>query len=102
VIKDKTIDATNNRIGKNLLKALNNNRITGRLVNPSLLANFKWFCSMRSPTDLICLYAETEALKYFVSKNTEYYLKYGCNLDGLVLCFIGEDTYPYVITITNE
>jgi hypothetical protein len=57
---------------------------------------------MRSPTDLICLYAETEALKYFVSKNTEYYLKYGCNLDGLVLCFIGEDTYPYVITITNE
>jgi|Tabmets5t2r1_1033131.scaffolds.fasta_scaffold236069_1 hypothetical protein len=49
---------------------------------------------MRSPTNLICLYAETEAHKYFVSKNTEYYLKYGCNLDGLVLCFIGEDTYP--------
>jgi hypothetical protein len=49
---------------------------------------------MRSPTNLICLYAETEAHKYFGSKNTEYYLMYGCNLDGLVLGFIGEDTYP--------
>lgn len=35
-----------------------------------------------------------EAHKYFVSKGTELYLKYGCNLNGLVVCFIGGKMFP--------
>jgi hypothetical protein len=35
-----------------------------------------------------------EAHKYFVSKGTELYLKYGCNLNGLVVCFIDEKMFP--------
>lgn len=45
----------------------------------------------RMPT---CRYSETEAHKYFVSKGTELDLKYGCNLNGLVVCFIGEKMFP--------
>lgn len=41
-----------------------------------------------------CRYSETEAHKYFVSKGTELYLKYGCNLNGLIVCFIGEKMFP--------
>src|SRR5215216_819275 len=41
----------------------------------------------------ICSYAETEAYRYFVSENTELFLKYGCNLNGAVICFIGEEMY---------
>jgi uncharacterized protein (TIGR02271 family) len=41
-----------------------------------------------------CSYSETSAHKYFVSKETELYLKYGCNLKGLVVCFIGENMFP--------
>src|SRR5215212_5442976 len=41
-----------------------------------------------------CSYSETSAHKYFVSKETELYLKYGCSLNGLVVCFIGEDMFP--------
>ena len=38
----------------------------------------------------ICSYAETEAHRYFVSRNTELFLRYGCSLNGVFICFIGE------------
>ena len=41
----------------------------------------------------ICSYAKTEAHSYFVSKNTELFLKYGCNLNGVFICFIEEKMY---------
>ena len=40
-----------------------------------------------------CSYAETEAHRYFVAQNTELFLKYGCNINGVVICFIGEKKY---------
>ena len=46
------------------------------------------------PPSRICSYAETLAHKYFESKKAELYLEYGCNLSGLVVCFIGENMYP--------
>jgi hypothetical protein len=46
------------------------------------------------PSSRVCSYAETEAHKYFVAKNTELFLRYGCNLDGLVVCLIGEKMHP--------
>jgi hypothetical protein len=56
----------------------------------------KFFSKKKKPTAPrpICQYAETEAHKYFVSKETELYLKYGCNLNGLVVCFIRENMFP--------
>ena len=41
----------------------------------------------------ICSYAETEAHRYFVSRNSELFLRYGCNLNGVVICFIEENMY---------
>ena len=41
----------------------------------------------------ICSYAETDAHSYFVSKNTELFLKYGCHLNGVAICFIGQKRY---------
>jgi len=54
------------------------------------------FFSRKKPTAPrpICQYSEIEAHKYFVSKETELYLKYGCNLNGLVVCFIRENMFP--------
>jgi uncharacterized protein (TIGR02271 family) len=50
--------------------------------------------STREATIPACFYSETSAHKYFVSKETELYLKYRCSLNGLVVCFIGENMYP--------
>ena len=41
----------------------------------------------------ICSYSKTVAHQYFVDRKTELYLKYGCNLDGLLVCWIGQDMY---------
>jgi uncharacterized protein (TIGR02271 family) len=50
--------------------------------------------STREATIPACSYSETSAHKYFVSKETELYLKYGCSLNGLIVCFIGENMFP--------
>jgi hypothetical protein len=42
----------------------------------------------------LCSYAETEAHRYFVSRNTELFLRYGCSLNGVFVCSIGEKMYP--------
>jgi hypothetical protein len=55
----------------------------------------KFFSKKKPPAPRpLCQYSETEGHKYFVSKQTELYLKYGCNLNGLVVCFIGEKMFP--------
>ena len=41
----------------------------------------------------LCSYSKTAAHQYFVSRKTELYLKYGCNLDGLLVCWIGKAMY---------
>ena len=46
-----------------------------------------------NPTSRTCSYSKTAAHQYFVSRKTELYLKYGCNLDGLLVCWIGKDMY---------
>jgi hypothetical protein len=48
----------------------------------------------RIRTSRICSYAETEAHIYFVSRNTELFLRYGCSLNGVFVCFIEEIMYP--------
>ena len=42
----------------------------------------------------ICSYSMTAAHQYFVSRKTELYLKYGCSINGILACRIGEDMYP--------
>ena len=48
----------------------------------------------REATIPACSYSDTSAHKYFVSRENELYLKYGCNLNGLVVRLIGEDMFP--------
>ena len=42
----------------------------------------------------LCSYSKTAAHQYFVSRKTELYLKYGCSIDGILVCWIGEGMYP--------
>ena len=42
----------------------------------------------------LCSCSKTAAHQYFVSRKTELYLKYGCNINGILECRIGEGMYP--------
>jgi hypothetical protein len=42
----------------------------------------------------LCSYSKTAAHQYFVSRKTELYLKYGCSINGILECWIGEGMYP--------
>ena len=42
----------------------------------------------------LCSYSKTVAHQYFVSRKTELYLKYGCSINGILECWIGEGMYP--------
>ena len=50
----------------------------------------------------LCSYSKTAAHQYFVSRKTELYLKYGCSINGILECWIGEGMYLYVTIIIKE
>jgi hypothetical protein len=53
----------------------------------------KFFSRSKAPPRPVCQYSETEAHKYFVAKNTELYLRYGCSSKSEMMCVIKERMY---------